>query len=93
MEIANLWLWQRDHDLPWPSRAKAMLKLERICQQILKEILSETWTTIEFDKENMKEVENFSDGKHANWSELTRQYNIRNTKGELAKNGGQIAQE
>ena len=49
---------------------------------------------IEFDKENMREeVERFPDDMHVNWSELARQYNIKNTKGELAKNGGQIAQE
>jgi hypothetical protein len=28
-----------------------------------------------------------------NWSDLARRHNIQNTKGELAKNGGQIAQE
>ncbi len=49
---------------------------------------------IKFDKENMKEeVENLPDGMRVNWSELARRQNIRNTKGELAKNGGQIAQE
>ena len=28
-----------------------------------------------------------------NWSSLARKYNITNRKGEIAKNGGQIAQD
>lgn len=28
-----------------------------------------------------------------NWSELAGRYKIKNKKGEIAKNGGQIAQE
>ena len=46
METANLWLPQSDHDLLWHSRAKEMLKFERISPQAIKEgIWLETWTT------------------------------------------------
>ena len=47
-----------------------------------------------WDKEGLqKEVENYESGTFINWSELARRYKITNTAGELAKNGGQIAQE
>jgi hypothetical protein len=47
-----------------------------------------------FEREKMKEeVESYPDGIAVNWSDLARRHNITNTKGELAKNGGQIAQE
>ena len=39
-----------------------------------------------------EEVESYPDGI-VNWSDLARRHNIINNKGELAKNGGQIAQE
>ena len=46
------------------------------------------------EKENVKkEVESYPDGMVVNWSHLARQYNIKNTKGELAKNGDQIVQK
>ena len=49
---------------------------------------------IAFEKEKMKqEVESYPDGMVVNWSHLAQRYNIKNTKGELAKNGGQIAQK
>jgi hypothetical protein len=49
---------------------------------------------IAFEKEKMKqEVESYLDGMVVNWSHLAQRYNIKNTKGELAKNGGQIAQK
>ena len=35
----------------------------------------------------------YPDGMVVNWSHLTQQYNIKNTEGELAKNGGQIAKK
>ncbi len=34
-----------------------------------------------------EEVENLPDGMHVNWSELAQRHNIRNAKGELARNG------
>ena len=47
-----------------------------------------------FEREKMKaEVESHPDGIVVNWSDLARRHNITNTKGELAKNGGQIALE
>ena len=47
-----------------------------------------------WDKDGLKaEVEGFDDSIQVNWSALARKYNITNKKGELAKNGGQIAQE
>jgi hypothetical protein len=47
-----------------------------------------------FEREKMKEeVESYPDGVAVNWSDLARRHNITNTKGELAKNVGQIAQE
>ena len=47
-----------------------------------------------FEREKIKEeVESYPDGMVVNWSDLARRHNIQNTKGELAKNGGQIAQE
>ena len=47
-----------------------------------------------FDKEKMKEeVENYPDNMVINWSTLARKHNIKNTQGEIAKNGGQIAKE
>ena len=47
-----------------------------------------------FEREKMKaEVESHPDGTVVNWSDLARRHNITNTKGELAKNGGQIALE
>ena len=48
----------------------------------------------EFEREKMKEeVESYPDGIVVNWSDLASRHNITNTKGELAKNGGQIALE
>ena len=47
-----------------------------------------------FEREKLKEeVESYPNGMVVNWSDLARRHNIQNTKGELAKNGGQIAQE
>lgn len=47
-----------------------------------------------FEREKLREeVENYPDGIVVNWSDLARRHNITNSKGELAKNGGQIAQE
>ena len=39
-----------------------------------------------------REVESYPDDMVVNRSDLTRRYNIKSTKGEIAKNGGQIAQ-
>ena len=51
-------------------------------------------TNVTWDKEVLKEeVDNYPDGTRVNWSDLARRHNIQNTKGETAKNGGQIAQE
>ncbi len=47
---------------------------------------------MEWDKEAMKaEVMTYGDGTLVNWSELGQRYQIKNTNGDLAKNGGQIA--
>ena len=47
-----------------------------------------------WDKEAMKEeVLGYADDKVVNWSEIARYYNIRNSNGAIAQNGGQIAQE
>jgi hypothetical protein len=40
-----------------------------------------------------EEVESYPDDTKVNWSDMARRYSIRNTKGEIAKNGGQVAQE
>ena len=51
-------------------------------------------TTMTWDKEGMKaEVMRYPAGTLVNWTDLAKQYNILNKSGELAKNGGQIAQE
>lgn len=45
-------------------------------------------------KEELKaEVESYEDGKFVSWSKLAQTYNVLNSKGELAKNGGQIVKE
>ena len=47
-----------------------------------------------WDKNALKlEVEGYADETKVNWSELARRYHITNKKGQIAKNGGQIAQE
>ena len=47
-----------------------------------------------WNKNGLKlEVEGYKDDTKVNWSELARRYEIKNKKGEIAKNGGQIAQE
>ena len=47
-----------------------------------------------WDKNALKlEVEGYADETKVNWSELARRYEISNKKGQIAKNGGQIAQE
>ncbi|KAL9972520.1 hypothetical protein ACROYT_G018842 [Oculina patagonica] len=49
-----------------------------------------------WDKNGLKnEVEGCGDETKVNWSELARRYQIKNMKlkGQIAKNGGQIAQE
>ena len=47
-----------------------------------------------WDKNGLKsEVEGYADGVKVNQSEIARRYKITNQKGEIAKNGGQIAQE
>lgn len=49
---------------------------------------------MEWDQEAMKaEVMGYGDGTLVNWSELGRRYGIKNTSGNLAQNGGQIAFE
>ena len=49
---------------------------------------------MEWDREAMKdEVLGYSDETLVNWSELGRRYEIKNTSGQLAQNGGQIAFE
>jgi hypothetical protein len=40
-----------------------------------------------------EEVESYPDDTKVNWSDMAQRYSIRNTKGEIAKNGGQVAQE
>ena len=39
------------------------------------------------------EVEGYPDGTKVNWTDLARQYQIKNSTGEIAKNGGQIAKD
>ena len=47
-----------------------------------------------WDKEALKlEVERYPEGEIINWSDLARRYNVKNKKGEIAKNGGQIVQD
>ena len=47
-----------------------------------------------WDKEKLKaEIEGYDKNTVVNWSQLAVTYNITNQKGELAKNGGQIAKE
>lgn len=47
-----------------------------------------------WNKNGLKlEVEGYKDDTKVNWSELARRYEIKNKKSEIAKNGGQIAQE
>lgn len=47
-----------------------------------------------WDKDSLKaEVEGYDDSFKINWSDLARKYHITNKRGELARNGGQIAQE
>lgn len=41
----------------------------------------------------LQEVNNYSDDAKINWSEIARKYNITNKKGQISRNGGQIAQE
>ena len=49
---------------------------------------------MKWDREAMKdEVLGYSDETLVNWSELGRRYEIKNTSGQLAQNGGQIAFE
>ena len=49
---------------------------------------------VTWDKNGLKlEVEAYEDGTKINWTELARRYEITNKKGQIAKNGGQIAQE
>ena len=46
------------------------------------------------DKEGLKaEIESYPDDKQINWSELARQFNVKDSKGEIAKNGGQIIKD
>ena len=46
---------------------------------------------MEWDKDGMKkEVNEYENGNVINWSELSRHYKVKNTAGELARNGGQI---
>ncbi|KAK3718960.1 hypothetical protein QZH41_017573, partial [Actinostola sp. cb2023] len=40
-----------------------------------------------------EEVEGYEDGMKVNWSALAKKYKITNKAGQIAKNGGQIAQE
>jgi hypothetical protein len=40
-----------------------------------------------------EEVGNYPDNMVINWSGLARKHDIKNTQGEIAKNGGQIAEE
>jgi hypothetical protein len=52
------------------------------------------FANMEWDKEGMKaEVNSYGDDTLPNWSELARQFQIKNKSGELAQNGGQIAKE
>jgi hypothetical protein len=45
-----------------------------------------------WDKDALKlEVESYEDGKFVNWSQLAKEYNVTNTKGEIAENDDQIA--
>lgn len=47
-----------------------------------------------WDKEGLQqEVEELEDGSSINWTSLAKKYKITNKSGEIAKNGGQIAQE
>jgi len=47
-----------------------------------------------WNKNRLKlEVEGYKDDTKVNWSELAKRYEMKNNEGEIAKNGGQIAQE
>ncbi|CAB4002168.1 Hypothetical predicted protein [Paramuricea clavata] len=47
-----------------------------------------------WDKDALKsEVESYENGKFVNWSQLAKDYNVTNTKGKIAANGGQIVKE
>ena len=49
---------------------------------------------VSWDKNGLKEeVESYEGDTNVNWSDLARRYQITNKKGQIAKNGGQIAQE
>ena len=47
-----------------------------------------------WNKEELRaEVESYEDGKFVNWSALAKAYNVKNTQGNPAANGGQIVKE
>ena len=47
-----------------------------------------------WDKNGLiNEVEGYADDTKINWSEIARRYSITNKKGQVSRNGGQIAQE
>ena len=47
-----------------------------------------------WDKEALRaEVESFNSEEKVNWSGLARKYHVVNSKGEVAKNGGQVVKE
>ena len=47
-----------------------------------------------WDKEGLKaEIESYLDDKQINWSELARQFNVKDSKGEITKNEGQIIKD
>ena len=95
MVTANLWQQHNVPDLPWPLKVRKMLNNEHLPYNYKEKTpweISPMYVTS--DKEVLKEeVDNYPDGTRVNWSDLARRHNIQNTKGETAKNGGQIAQE
>ena len=95
MVTANLWQQHNVPDLPWPLKVRKMLNNENPPLQLQrKQNPVGNLTNVTWDKEVLKEeVDNYPDGTRVNWSDLARRHNIQNTKGETAKNGGQIAQD
>jgi hypothetical protein len=51
-------------------------------------------SSVVWDKEALKaEVEGYNENHLINWKELASRYNVCNTSGQLAKNGGQMVKE
>jgi len=92
--------WQRGRiSLSFETKEAAKLRREKILDdQIPAKKIKKDHTgnvdTMNWDRENLKEeVEGFADDYLINYSELARQYNVCNSAGQLASNGGQIVKE